>query len=321
MTAVGTKKYRAPDEGCCSPRVVSEKSTFIRREETTSTRFSGHKPTRPKPEIKAAVETDVQPTKGPQDRRSSQFRSRNVQGAKEKALWAASLGRRNNWKKRRTSALKSGHEINFGGSGEQVMALIKSQAHLPRPAAVVVKVVNPRSAQGTAACAPRRAAEPRTRAANNTGHVTTRHQGGGHKAALPRQSISSRAKDGIIAKVERLEHDPNRSANIALLCYADGERPLHHRAQGSCRGRAACRAARTRRSRTAIRCRSENIPVGTHRALRRDDARARGAPASRGAGRHFRAVAGPRRKAITRSCGCGSGEIRKVHVNLPRHHR
>jgi len=58
---------------------------------------------------------------------------------------------------------------------------------------------------------------------NHNGHITVRHQGGGHKQHY-RVIDFKRDKDGIPAKVERLEYDPNRSANIALLCYADGER-------------------------------------------------------------------------------------------------
>jgi len=58
---------------------------------------------------------------------------------------------------------------------------------------------------------------------NNNGRITTRHVGGGHKQ-LYRIVDFKRNKDGIPAKVERLEYDPNRSANIALVCYADGER-------------------------------------------------------------------------------------------------
>lgn len=58
---------------------------------------------------------------------------------------------------------------------------------------------------------------------NNNGRITVRHQGGGHKQHY-RLVDFRRNKDGIPAKVERLEYDPNRSANIALLCYADGER-------------------------------------------------------------------------------------------------
>jgi len=58
---------------------------------------------------------------------------------------------------------------------------------------------------------------------NNNGRITTRHIGGGHKQHY-RVIDFKRNKDGIPAVVERLEYDPNRSANIALLKYADGER-------------------------------------------------------------------------------------------------
>lgn len=58
---------------------------------------------------------------------------------------------------------------------------------------------------------------------NNTGRITVRHQGGGHKQHY-RIVDFKRNKDDITAKVERIEYDPNRSANIALVLYADGER-------------------------------------------------------------------------------------------------
>lgn len=58
---------------------------------------------------------------------------------------------------------------------------------------------------------------------NNNGRITTRHIGGGHKHHY-RIVDFKRNKDGVPAVVERLEYDPNRSANIALLKYADGER-------------------------------------------------------------------------------------------------
>ena len=58
---------------------------------------------------------------------------------------------------------------------------------------------------------------------NNAGRITTRHRGGGHKQ-LYRVIDFKRNKDGIPAKIERVEYDPNRSANIALVLYADGER-------------------------------------------------------------------------------------------------
>jgi len=58
---------------------------------------------------------------------------------------------------------------------------------------------------------------------NVHGEITMRHQGGGHKQ-LYRKVDFKRDKDGITAKVERLEYDPNRSSYIALLLYKDGER-------------------------------------------------------------------------------------------------
>jgi large subunit ribosomal protein L2 len=58
---------------------------------------------------------------------------------------------------------------------------------------------------------------------NNNGRITTRHQGGGHKQHY-RVIDFKRGKEGIPAVVERLEYDPNRTANIALVLFADGER-------------------------------------------------------------------------------------------------
>ena len=58
---------------------------------------------------------------------------------------------------------------------------------------------------------------------NNTGRITTRHQGGGHKRQY-RVIDFKRNKDNIPAKVATIEYDPNRSANIALPNYADGEK-------------------------------------------------------------------------------------------------
>ena len=55
---------------------------------------------------------------------------------------------------------------------------------------------------------------------NNNGHITMRHKGGGHKHHY-RVVDFKRNKDGIPAKVERIEYDPNRTAHIALVCYAE----------------------------------------------------------------------------------------------------
>lgn len=58
---------------------------------------------------------------------------------------------------------------------------------------------------------------------NNNGHITIRHRGGGHKRAY-RIIDFKRNKDDILARVASIEYDPNRSANIALLHYKDGEK-------------------------------------------------------------------------------------------------
>ena len=58
---------------------------------------------------------------------------------------------------------------------------------------------------------------------NNHGRITTRHRGGGSRQHY-RMVDFKRNKDGVPAKVERLEYDPNRTAHLALLCYEDGER-------------------------------------------------------------------------------------------------
>jgi large subunit ribosomal protein L2 len=59
---------------------------------------------------------------------------------------------------------------------------------------------------------------------NNAGRVTVRHQGGGHKRAYRVIDFRRHDKDGVPAKVAHIEYDPNRTANIALVVYEDGER-------------------------------------------------------------------------------------------------
>jgi large subunit ribosomal protein L2 len=59
---------------------------------------------------------------------------------------------------------------------------------------------------------------------NNSGRITTRHIGGGHKRAYRVIDFRRHDKDGVPAKVAHIEYDPNRTARIALLHYADGEK-------------------------------------------------------------------------------------------------
>jgi large subunit ribosomal protein L2 len=86
----------------------------------------------------------------------------------------------------------------------------------------VVKVVNDELHKG-APYGPLLAKKSKSGGRNNNGRITTRHRGGGHKQRY-RIIDFKRNKEGIPATVERLEYDPNRTAHIALIRYADGER-------------------------------------------------------------------------------------------------
>lgn len=101
------------------------------------------------------------------------------------------------------------------------MALVKVKPTSPARRGMV-KLVNPDLYKGRPFAG---LVEKKSKSAgrNNNGHITTRHLGGGHKQHY-RVIDFVRNKDGIAAKVERIEYDPNRTANIALVCYADGER-------------------------------------------------------------------------------------------------
>ncbi|MFL0796034.1 MAG: 50S ribosomal protein L2 [Cellvibrionaceae bacterium] len=101
------------------------------------------------------------------------------------------------------------------------MAIVKRKPTSPGRRHVV-SVVNPDLHKG-APYAPLLEKQSRNGGRNNAGRITTRHVGGGHKQHY-RNIDFKRNKDGIPAKVERLEYDPNRTAFIALVCYADGER-------------------------------------------------------------------------------------------------
>ncbi len=79
--------------------------------------------------------------------------------------------------------------------------------------------------------------EPLTKSGgrNNKGHLTSRHRGGGHKRMYRRIDFK-RNKFGIPARVAEVEYDPNRSARIALLVYADGEKRYILHPQGLAQG-------------------------------------------------------------------------------------
>ena len=101
------------------------------------------------------------------------------------------------------------------------MPLVKSNPTSPGRR-FVIKVVTPELHKGKPFEA---LLQPKTRinGRNNIGRLTVERRGGGHKRQY-RVIDFKRDKDGIAARVERLEYDPNRSAHLALLLYADGER-------------------------------------------------------------------------------------------------
>ncbi len=103
------------------------------------------------------------------------------------------------------------------------MALIKLKPTTPGQRAVV-RLVNPDLHKGKPVAALLEK-QNSTAGRNNNGHITTRHKGGGHKQHY-RLVDFKRDKDGIPATVERLEYDPNRSANLALtVSVATSSRP------------------------------------------------------------------------------------------------
>ena len=101
------------------------------------------------------------------------------------------------------------------------MAVVKAKPTSPGRR-FVVTVVNPELHKG-APHKPLLKGLSKSGGRNNHGRITTRHRGGGHKRHY-RIIDFKRNKDGVPARVERLEYDPNRTANLALLKYADGER-------------------------------------------------------------------------------------------------
>lgn len=101
------------------------------------------------------------------------------------------------------------------------MAIVKRKPTSPGRR-FVVSIVNPDLYKGDP-YAPLVEKKSKSGGRNNTGRITTRHVGGGHKQNY-RVVDFRRNKDGISAVVERIEYDPNRTAYIALVCYADGER-------------------------------------------------------------------------------------------------
>jgi large subunit ribosomal protein L2 len=148
----------------------------------------------------------------------------------------------------------------------------------------------------------------KTAGRNNNGHITTRHIGGGHKQHY-RVVDFRRNKDGIPAKVERIEYDPNRTAHIALLCYADGERHYVIAAKGMAVGDQIMNGAEAPiKAGNCLPIR--NIPVGTTMHCV-EMLPGKGAQMARTAGAGVVLMA---REGTYAQVRLRSGEVRRVHI-------
>ena len=171
----------------------------------------------------------------------------------------------------------------------------------------MVKVVTPGLHKGKPLAS---LVEPQIRSSgrNNLGHITTRHRGGGHKSHY-RIVDFKRIKDGIPAKVERIEYDPNRSAHLALLCYADGERRYILAPRGVAAGATLMSGAEAPiRSGNTLPIR--NIPVGStiHNI---EMLPGKGGQIARSAGASAQLLA---REGTYAQVRLRSGEIRRIHI-------
>ena len=187
------------------------------------------------------------------------------------------------------------------------MALVKTKPTSPGRR-FVVKVVNKDLHKG----APVRSlteSKSKSGGRNNKGRITTRHVGGGHKQAY-RIIDFKRNKDGIPARVERIEYDPNRSAHIALLSYQDGERRYIIAPKGVSAGD-VLQSGTDAAIKPGNCLPLANIPVGTQvHCIEMKPGK--GAQIARGAGATAQLLA---REGIYATLRLRSGEMRKIHVN------
>ena len=144
---------------------------------------------------------------------------------------------------------------------------------------------------------------------NHHGRITVRHQGGGHKKHI-RVVDFKRVKDGIPAKVERIEYDPNRSARLALICYADGERQYIIAAKDIKAGEELMNGIDAP-FKVGNTLPLKNIPVGS--TLHCVELKpGKGAQMARSAGSSVQLLA---REGAYAQLRLKSGEVRKVHVD------
>ncbi|MCG8433910.1 MAG: 50S ribosomal protein L2 [Gammaproteobacteria bacterium] len=150
--------------------------------------------------------------------------------------------------------------------------------------------------------------QTRTGGRNNHGRITSRHMGGGHKQRY-RIVDFKRDKDGVPGTVERLEYDPNRSAHLALIKYADGERRYIIATKGLAAGdtvMSGLQAPIKPGNTLPLR----NIPVGTNvHCIELKPGK--GAQIARSAGSVVQLIA---REGVYATLRMRSGEMRKIHV-------
>lgn len=184
------------------------------------------------------------------------------------------------------------------------MAIVKSKPTSPGRR-FVVRVVNPDLHKGDP-YRPLLEKQSKSGGRNNNGRITTRHIGGGHRQHY-RLVDFKRNKDGIAAIVERIEYDPNRTAFIALVLYADGERRYIIAPKGLKAGdRVESGDAASIKSGNTLPLR--NIPVGsTVHCIEMKPGK--GAQLARSAGASVQLVARDGQYATIR---LRSGEMRKV---------
>jgi large subunit ribosomal protein L2 len=187
------------------------------------------------------------------------------------------------------------------------MAIVRAKPTSPGRR-FVVKVVNEDLHKGRP-YAPLLAPKSKNAGRNNLGRITVRHRGGGHKQHY-RIIDFKRLKDGIDAKVERLEYDPNRSAHIALILYADGARS-YIIAPKNLKAGMVIRSGEDAPIKTGNTLPLRNMPVGSvvHCVELKPG---KGAQLARSAGTSVQLVAREGMHAILR---LRSGEMRKVLVD------
>ena len=186
------------------------------------------------------------------------------------------------------------------------MAVVKQKPTTPGQRGMV-KVITPGLHKGK----PHRPlveSQTRTSGRNNDGRITVRHRGGGHKHSY-RIIDFRRSKDGVVGRIERLEYDPNRSAHIALVLYADGERRYIIAPRGISEGD-QIESGESAAIRVGNALPLKNIPVGT--VIHCVEMKlGKGAQLARSAGASVQYVGREGGYALLR---LRSGEVRRIHL-------